>query len=58
VSGLRPWEWAAMDAHDYYRIIEIRHAWEQGRQDYRAEQAELKRQREQAELKRQREQAG
>lgn len=44
MSGLRPWEWAAMDAHDYYRIVEIRHAWEQGRADYRADQAAMKRQ--------------
>lgn len=44
VSGLRPWEWAAMDAHDYYRIVEIRHAWDQGRADYRADQAAMKKQ--------------
>jgi len=29
-----------MDAHDYYRILEIRHAWEEGRRDYREAMAE------------------
>lgn len=27
VQGLRPWEWDAMDTHDYYRIVTIQHIW-------------------------------
>jgi hypothetical protein len=33
-----------MDAHDYYRILEIRRAWTEGQQDYRAATDEAKRQ--------------
>lgn len=34
-----------MDAHDYYRILEIRHAWTEGRADAHATMAELAKQR-------------
>lgn len=44
VTDLRPWEWAAMDAHDHYRILEIRHAWDEGRREYREMQAEMDKQ--------------
>jgi hypothetical protein len=48
VNELRPWEWAAMDAHDHYRILEIRHAWDEGRREQREAQAEMAKQKQQA----------
>ena len=35
VEKLRPWEFAAMDAHEYYRIVTIQEAWRDGREDAR-----------------------
>ena len=35
VEKLRPWEFAAMDSAEYYRITALQAAWHEGREDAR-----------------------
>ena len=47
-----------MDAHDYYRILQIRHAWDEGRKEFRESQAEQARQQAERAKQQQQQQAG
>jgi hypothetical protein len=35
VEKLRPWEFAAMDSAEYYRITALQGAWQEGREEAR-----------------------